>query len=255
MQDCFFDCSLQQQHIWVLYGLGGAGKTQIALKFIETNMNRFTSTFMVDSSTADTLEAGLRNIAIIGGMGDSVESARSWLTRNHESWLLLLDNADDPQLDLHKFIPQCNHGNIIITSRNQGLRVYGKSSHVGDLQEGDAIQLLLASAACSDSPENCKIALLVVKELCYLPLGIVQAGAYISKTQNLAGYLPLYSLHKAKLLSQKPAQSHDNYHWTVYTTWQMSFEKLSPLAAELLQVSSCLYREGISEDIFADAST
>jgi hypothetical protein len=61
--------------------------------------------------------------------------------------------------------------------------------------------------------------------------------------------------NQAHLLSQKPAQSHDSYEWTVYTTWQMSFDKLSPLAAMFLQLCSFLHRDGISEDIFSRAAT
>jgi tetratricopeptide (TPR) repeat protein len=60
--------------------------------------------------------------------------------------------------------------------------------------------------------------------------------------------------NRAQLLSEKPAQSHDDYEWTVYTTWQMSFDKLSPLAAMFLQLCSFLHRDGISEDIFSRAA-
>jgi hypothetical protein len=60
--------------------------------------------------------------------------------------------------------------------------------------------------------------------------------------------------NRAQLLSEKPAQSHDNYAWTVYTTWQISFDKLSPLAAMFLQLCSFLHRDGISEDIFSRAA-
>src|SRR6202000_377910 len=55
-------------------------------------------------------------------------------------------------------------------------------------------------------------------------------------------------------LKEKPAQSHDSYEWTVYTTWQMSFNKLSPMAARLLQLCSLLHHKGISQEIFISAS-
>ncbi|KAJ7468185.1 hypothetical protein FB451DRAFT_965508, partial [Mycena latifolia] len=57
-----------------------------------------------------------------------------------------------------------------------------------------------------------------------------------------------------QLLRQKPAQSHDDYAWTVYTTWQISFDKLSQMAAMMLQLCSYLHHEGISEHIFKNAS-
>ncbi|KAJ7486482.1 hypothetical protein FB451DRAFT_1082016, partial [Mycena latifolia] len=57
-----------------------------------------------------------------------------------------------------------------------------------------------------------------------------------------------------QLLKEKPAQSHDEYAWTVYTTWQISFDQLSPPAAQLLQLCSFLHHGGISEQIFKNAS-
>ena len=71
--------------------------------------------------------------------------------------------------------------------------------------------------------------------LYYLPLAIVQAGAYIAKSGSMDSYLELFSQNKARLLSEKPGQSHDSYAWTVYTTWQISFDQLSQVAATLLQ--------------------
>src|ERR1700761_1547071 len=67
-------------------------------------------------------------------------------------------------------------------------------------------------------------------------------------------YLELFSQNQARLLSEKPTQSHDSYAWTVYTTWQISFDQLSQVAATLLQLCSFLHYKGISEDIFSNAA-
>ncbi|KAJ7734846.1 hypothetical protein B0H16DRAFT_1264964, partial [Mycena metata] len=72
--------------------------------------------------------------------------ALAWLQSKHGNWLLFFDNADDPTINLNEFFPLCNHGNIIITSRNPGLCVYGEHSAVSDIEEVDAIALLLQSA-------------------------------------------------------------------------------------------------------------
>jgi hypothetical protein len=80
--------------------------------------------------------------------GDSQQDGLLWLTSKVEEWLLFFDNADDPSINLNDFIPQCTHGNIIITSRNPGLCVYTRAhSHVSDMEEEDAVALLLKSAA------------------------------------------------------------------------------------------------------------
>ncbi|KAJ6564795.1 hypothetical protein B0H19DRAFT_1233545 [Mycena capillaripes] len=251
----FFTPNSGKQQIYVLYGLGGAGKTQISLKFIEKSTH-FVDKNFVDASTTETIETGLKKIATVKNVGNSSQEALQWFATKHKEWLLFFDNADDPNLNVNDFLPLCSHGNIIITSRNPELRGYGGSySFVTDMDEDEAVALLLQSARCDVSPANKGIAAEIVKVLGYLPLAIVQAGAFILKSGALDSYLDLYTKNQARLLSEKPVQSHDNYARTVYTTWQMSFEKLSPPAAMFLQLCSFLHRDGISEDIFSRAAT
>ncbi|KAJ7468205.1 hypothetical protein FB451DRAFT_1039896, partial [Mycena latifolia] len=131
------------------------------------------------------------------------------------------------------------------------------------------MELLLRSAAQDITPENKDTATEIVKVskilslypfnlfcqvLWYLPLAIVQAGAFILKSGSLKSYLALYAKNKEQLLRQKPAQSHDDYAWTVYTTWQISFGKLSRMAAMMLQLCSFLHHGGITEQMFKNAS-
>ncbi|KAJ7705870.1 hypothetical protein B0H16DRAFT_1482064 [Mycena metata] len=253
MQD-YFAQDMGKQHIYVLHGLGGAGKTQIVLKFIQES-SRFTNVFFVDASTVETIQTAFKNITKLQNIGDSSSDAVKWLVAQHEDWLLFFDNADDPKLDLHKFLPRCTHGNIVITSRNPALRVYGSDSPVSSMEEEDAIVLLLKSGAVKQiTSGDEKRAADIVKVLWYLPLAIVQAGAFIAKFGALNQYLDLYAKNHNKLLREKPSQNHSDYEWTVYTTWQMSFDQLSPAAAMFLQLCSFLHREAISEDIFRRAA-
>ncbi|KAJ7798198.1 hypothetical protein B0H14DRAFT_3157041 [Mycena olivaceomarginata] len=250
----FFTSDVGIQHIYVLYGLGGAGKTQITLKFVNESSSRFSDTFFIDASTITTIDTGLKNIAVVKGSGDSLQDGLLWLASRTEEWLLVFDNTDDPSINLNDFIPQCNHGNIIITSRNPGLRVYGSHSPVSDMEEEDAVALLLKSAAQAVTTGTMPTATEIVKALHYLPLAIVQAGSFISKSQDLDGYLTLYTKNQARLLGEMPAQTHDHYARTVYTTWQMSFDQLTQPAAMFLQYCSFLHHNGISEQIFSYAS-
>ncbi|KAJ7811542.1 hypothetical protein B0H14DRAFT_2523748 [Mycena olivaceomarginata] len=215
---------------------------------------RFSDTFFIDASTITTIDTGLKNIAVAKGSGDSLQDGLRWLASRVEEWLLVFDNTDDPSINLNDFIPQCNHGNIIITSRNPGLRVYGSHSPVSDMEEKDAVALLLKSAAQAATTGTMLTATQIVKALHYLPLAIVQAGSFISKSQDLDGYLTLYTKNQARLLSEMPAQTHDHYARTVYTTWQMSFDRLTQPAAMFLQYCSFLHHNGISEQIFSYAS-
>ncbi|KAJ7158572.1 hypothetical protein C8R46DRAFT_907343 [Mycena filopes] len=248
----FFTGNSGKQLIYALYGLGGAGKTQTALKFIQDSSTHFTNIFLVDASKPETIDNGLKNIAMSKDLGSSAGDALDWFQSKHENWLLFFDDADDPEMNLNKFIPKCNHGNIVITSRNPGVRGYGTHSLVSDMEEADAISLLLRRADKESSEDNHKFAAEI--ELCYLPLAIVQAGAFILESEDLSGYLALYHKNHARLLSLQVPQSHDDYTWTVYTTWQISFDRLSKPAATLLQLCSFLHYTGISEDMFSNAS-
>ncbi|KAJ6511125.1 P-loop containing nucleoside triphosphate hydrolase protein [Mycena sanguinolenta] len=251
----FFTQDTGKQKRYVLYGLGGAGKTQIALKFIkEWTKSSFTDQLLVDASNTDTIETGLRNIAVTKKAGNSWQDILFWLASRHEEWLLFFDNADDPQINLNQFFPKCGHGNIIITSRNPNLRVYGGHSHVSDMEESDAVALLLKSAQYATSATNETLATEIVKVLCYFPLAIVQAGAFILESEALETYLDLFSKNRTELLKRKPIQMLDDYAWAVYTTWEMSFSKLSAPAVMFLQLCSFLHRADISEEIFARAA-
>ena len=83
-------------------------------------------------------------------LGDTAEAAQTWLKANQAEWLLLFDNADKVDLDLGEYLPQCTHGNILITSWNPGLWVHTgsrqKAIHISDLSLNDAVILLLSRA-------------------------------------------------------------------------------------------------------------
>ncbi|KAJ6466645.1 P-loop containing nucleoside triphosphate hydrolase protein [Mycena vulgaris] len=264
----YFTEDVGKQHIFLLHGLGGAGKTQIGLKFVESSLSLFSDRFFIDTSTLGTIDTGLKSIATAKNAGNTAQDALQWL-KNNEKWLFFFDNADDqkfntdelkdnadgPKLTLNVFLRQCNNGNIVITSRNPGLHVYAEEQFlVSDMEGADAVKLLLRSAAERITPKSEKLAAAIVKELYCFPLAIIQAGAFISESRDLDSYLTLYSENRVQLLSEKPAHQHDDYAWTVYTTWQMSFEKLSPPAAQFLQLCSLIHHAVISEDIFKNAS-
>ncbi|KAJ7245234.1 hypothetical protein C8J57DRAFT_1190944 [Mycena rebaudengoi] len=251
----YFSHDIGRRHVGLLHGLGGAGKTQICLKFLdETDNSRFTDVFFLDASTIDTIKAGLKNIALTRSIGSADEDASRWLASAQEEWLLIFDNADDPSIKLFNYFPQSSSGNILITSRNPQLYVHAPDCHhhISDMEEEDAVQLLLASAI---QPLTIETQLLATDIALYcFPLAIVQAGAYIAKTQKLRKYLTVYEHNRAELLSRLPDQPLDKYAWSVYTTWDISFQCLGQLAAKFLQICSFLHHEGISEAIFSSAA-
>jgi len=99
-----------------------------------------------------------------------------------------------------------------------------------------------------------------VQELGHLALAVIQAGAYIFRSGcDIGLYLDLYQTRRGELLEEyrNYEQKMDNYEWTVYTTWQLSFERLKTHAAQaavFLQHCAYLHHEGFSQALFQNAA-
>jgi len=133
-------------------------------------MLRFWDVFCVDASTKETIRADLINIALAKGIGESEKATLDWLSRRREEWLLVLDNADDPTLDLRPYLPACSHGNILITSRNRDTCFYAPQfCQVSDMRPEDARDLLLKTARLTHTNETEALATAIVK-VCLLCL-------------------------------------------------------------------------------------
>ncbi|CAE6483275.1 unnamed protein product [Rhizoctonia solani] len=259
MDRCIFD-GTEGRHVFVLYGLGGAGKTQLALKFAQLHHSKFSEVLYIDATSASTIEADLASFAVSKKAGKDYRSAIEWLASFQESWLLILNNADDTSLNLRQYFPSCSSGNILITTRNRQLISYaqGTDSHlqVSRMALEDGKRLLLKVSRMVWDGANDKIAEAIVTELGSLALAIVQAGAYICVHEcGLAAYLEMYRDYRSELLEQYKylPQKLDDYQWTVFTTWRVSLRKLSPHAVELFYLIAFMHHDRILEETFRRA--
>ena len=219
----------------------------------------------MDASSAESLERGYLQIAKICGLEARVAVVQQWLSNVSESWALVLDNADDPRLDLSPYFPVGNRGVILMTSRNPECKVHSTvgSYEVGAMSVDEAVTLMLKTAGIRDlsSQSIRETARPVVLTLGRLALAITQAGAVIRQGHcRMEEYCTLYARRRKELLSQKAIQGGDDYQYTVYTTWEVSRQMIEEMsseagqnALELLQIFSFLHYEGISEEIFSQA--
>jgi tetratricopeptide (TPR) repeat protein len=153
------------------------------------------------------------------------------LTNTSQAWLLVFDNADDPELSLTPYLPAGDRGDIIITSRNPGCKHYNTvgSREVGRLSVNDSVSLLtkMISGATSPSQSAAEEYKKVVAALGSLALAIVQAGAYIRETSCTAqDYLDIYYRRRLSLLQDLPKHLGTDYRYSVYTTWQVSVDTI-----------------------------
>jgi len=127
---------------------------------------RFSDIFYIDATNQQTLEADLIAISPTN-VEQSVAACRQWLGSQHEqNWLLFFDNADDVQLNLAAFFPDCRFGNILVTTRNPQLSIHAGGDgdvKVANMNPEDAKCLLIQISRAENSDENEKLAALIVK--------------------------------------------------------------------------------------------
>ncbi|KAG8869837.1 hypothetical protein FRC20_000768 [Serendipita sp. 405] len=184
-----------EQKVFILSGLGGSGKTQLAIKFARDQADLFQHILFVDASSAENIEknllARLRTIDR-SFKGSTKEDAMYALAYPEDElttrWLIILDNADDPAVDLLDYFPHCNHGVILITTRNNVLGNISPQTHLPlDVMSVDEAVDALLSCVLSSTELRTKAhrehASQIVDQLGYLPIAVTQAGCYI-RTQH-----------------------------------------------------------------------
>lgn len=234
-------------------------------KELIADLRRFWGIFFIDASSVSAAEQGLLEISRKCSVEQSVEGIRRWLSNQNRPWLLIFDNADDPQLDIARFFPAGERGTILVTTRNPECKIHATmgSSKLDQMALDEAITLLL-TASLVTNPEDEKSrnsAKHIVETLGCLALAIVHAGATIRQgVCTLDDYCTEYSRPRKQLLDRRPVQAGTDYEYTVYSTWEVSIERITGLsnetaknAIELLNFFSVLHFEGISEQILEKA--
>lgn len=83
-------------------------------------------------------------------VGKPLQSTLEWLVAHRESWLLDLNNLDDPSIPVNDYLPSCAHGDILITTRNRDLALLARGYHSGfrvsGMNPSDGTRLLLKTA-------------------------------------------------------------------------------------------------------------
>jgi hypothetical protein len=160
----------------VVYGLGGMGKTQLALAYEKRHREEYSAVFWINSKDVDTVKQGyaaaasriyrehpslvhLKTVVKGGNLDDAVEAVKRWMSHpQNNRWLVIYDNYDKPKLpghnepgtfDIQPFLPKANHGAVLITTRSSHLRL-GPLVAVKKLQSDDHSLEILSHASGRD---------------------------------------------------------------------------------------------------------
>jgi hypothetical protein len=270
-----------KQKRFVITGLGGQGKSEvclqvanlvreeyvllhISLQFFCPDSERFWGVFWVDVGNPSTAERDFISIAeTLGRTIHYVPDALKLLAATKHTWLLILDNADDPKLDYAQYLPSGNHGSVIITSRNPGCKRFSPDAFeaLEGLEDKDSKELLLKAAGVSqdlwqgyDSEVN-----QIVQLLGSHTLALIQAGAYIAQGHCQLQDCPLkYQRQRERLLKYRSSLAQSRY-CDVFATFEASAEALQHSKSEaaedslqLLQILSMLKSGTLPLRLFED---
>ncbi|RMZ91828.1 hypothetical protein DV736_g920, partial [Chaetothyriales sp. CBS 134916] len=272
-----------------LLGLGGVGKSRLALELahqIKSEHAQY-SVIWIQAENLLTFEEDILQIGKklgIPGIDDAKADVKALVrqrlqNQSEEKWLLILDNADDEMLwgrqsdpnkqefSLAEYLPRTLNGSILVTTRSRRVATFltGKEFiNLAALSPHEAIEMF-TNGLESAYPAGDRTALeTLVEKLTHLPLAIVQASAFINRTQcSVHDYLELLDQPEdevIELLSQDfgDQSRYHNARNPIAITWLISFQHIHqhhPLAVTFLSSMACLHEKAIPLSILPQASS
>lgn len=262
--------AVKQAQSLALSGLGGMGKTQIALEYAYQYAQEYAAIFWIASETSESILSSCTAIAHILNLTELhdsdqqklIDAVSRWLT-THRDWLLIMDNVEEIAL-MKNFLPAARNGSLVLTTRMQALGGLAPVLGLERMTTEEGISLLLRWTHQSTSLEHLdrvseqekEQARNIVEMLDGLPLALDQAGAYIDETQcSLEEYLQLYQTYPLPLLNERDA--HTNHPISVARTFALTFERLqphNPVAVDLLYMCAFLAPDAIPERLLLEGA-
>jgi tetratricopeptide (TPR) repeat protein len=250
--------------IQALTGLGGVGKTQLAVEYAYRYWREYQAVLWARADTPENLVSDGLTLAHVLRLPERKDAnqevvlgaLKRWL-QQHASWLLILDNVNELAL-VSDFLPVQYRGHVLLTTRIQATGAVAPSLSVPPLEVPEGARFLLRRARLfprdisgdeSNLPQF-RQAQEIVRELEGLPLALDQAGAYIEEVgESLEGYRQIFRRREADLLSYR-GQAVAGHPSPISATFALAFEQVaerSQPAASLLRLCAFLHPASIPE--------
>ncbi|HET8846196.1 MAG TPA: FxSxx-COOH system tetratricopeptide repeat protein [Ktedonobacteraceae bacterium] len=249
-----------------IHGLGGIGKTQLAVEYAYRYRHAYNATLWVQAETqASLISSYARLAAVLKLPGQNEEDQNQMVAtvlhwfNERKGWLLIFDNVEDLSL-IKPFLPASDQGALLLTTRLQSLGSLARPIELPALtvQEGSAFlqnRIHRPGSGFEDAPHDqheVEAAQAITLAMGGLPLALEQAGAYIDTIQcRISDYHQLFQQRQHRQLEEhEPSSDHP---LSVSHTFLLSFfqvEQRNALAADLLTVCAFLAPEAIPEIFF-----
>ncbi|KAH2587515.1 hypothetical protein KXW93_007624, partial [Aspergillus fumigatus] len=258
-------------------GLGGVGKTQIALELAYRMRDREPecSIFWIPCTSYEAVEQAYISIAQMVGLhtvepGEMKERLQTYFSQTDEKWILIFDNADEMAMwvkgspaapSLKNIIPRSENGHVLFTSRNRQLALKLAASNVGsvpDVDQNIAKEIFRKLLIRKDLLQDDYVTSALLEQLAFLPLAISQAAACINQNDiSLARYMSLLGEQEASTMELLGGEFEDDGRYagiqnTVATTWLISFlqiQQVDEVAGDYLSFMACINPRDIPESI------
>jgi len=240
--------------VQALYGLGGVGKSQLAIEYAHRFAADYQLVWWIDAEQpvliGDQLAALTARLGLPLGPTVAVTVDRLLAElRGRDRWLLVFDNAERPA-DVADYRPS-GPGHVLITSRAPNWGVLGGRIEVDVLARAETVALLRARIPMTE-----ELADKLAAELGDLPLAAAQAAGYLEQTGlPPEDYLRRFRTRRATLLARGDVVG---YHGRLDTTWALSLERLreqDAAALQLLRLAAFLAPEPIPLTLFGEHAT
>ncbi|WP_256984184.1 FxSxx-COOH system tetratricopeptide repeat protein [Streptomyces sp. XY006] len=238
-----------------VHGLGGVGKTQLAVEYAYRHLSKYRFVAFVDAEDPDLMAAQFTSLARQLGLTDSgsgqvVPGVYATL-QDRRPWLIIFDNAEKPGPLLHA-LPSgdlARNGHVLVTTR---VSAWSGTADVMDLHEfsrQESVDLLMHRVPGTSAATAGRIA----EQLGDLPLALEQAAGYMNFHHTPADeYAALLSTRLEDMIAR--GELADRPAVVASTLWQLSVRTLReqhPQAVELLQLCSLLAPEPIPLALFS----
>jgi tetratricopeptide (TPR) repeat protein len=265
LQDIHYAFTVENQHTLALTGLGGIGKTRVAIEYAYRYHNEYQEFLWAKADSDQAISsdfvaiAGLLNLPTeMKKEKEIVAAVKNWL-ENHDGWLLILDNVEDLQT-IRNYIPVEGKGHMLLTTQSFATGgIVNDRKVVTSMASEDGAQFLLRRAKINNPSEaDRELATKISEILGGHPLALDQAGAYIEENQrSLSDYLDLLSQKREVELLKNRGRAVADHEASVATTLSLCYEKVkesNPAAAELLQFCAFLDPDAIPEEIITEGA-
>ncbi|KAB5583449.1 P-loop containing nucleoside triphosphate hydrolase protein [Coniochaeta sp. 2T2.1] len=237
-----------------LHGLGGVGKSEIALQYAHSRSKEYDAVLWVLSENLNALETSFTDLCLKLGLKGAQEKnnavnkviLKTWLQKTTKKWLIIFDNAWSQQL-LWEYWPVANRGAVLVTTRNRSISFSPASSgiQVEVFNPNLGSQLLFSVLQRAGNEEDVEAAQALALSTEGLPLLLFNvAGLIQSKNYSIAKVVQMYEKHK----HQVHRTSQDGR--TIASILQLSFQNLSETSADLLGILSLLAPDAIPSLLF-----